>query len=58
MRSFREARAALAFDNLNICAIYEIGEHESQPFAAMQHLGGHTLCERLTTPFPPSTGLR
>src|SRR5579862_9407284 len=54
----REARAASSLNHPHICAVYDIGRYEGQPFLVMELLEGKTLRARINgSPLPVETTL-
>jgi eukaryotic-like serine/threonine-protein kinase len=49
-RFFREARAAGQLSHRNIITIHDLGEHQGQPYLAMEYLDGEDLQRRLGGP--------
>jgi eukaryotic-like serine/threonine-protein kinase len=50
----REARLASSLQHPHICTIHELGEHEGQPFLAMERLEGRTIRQLIDGPMPPA----
>jgi hypothetical protein len=48
-RFHREARLAARVWHPQLCPIYDIGEHDGQPFVVMAFIEGQSLAQRITT---------
>ena len=54
----REARLAARLQHPNIVTVYDVGEHEGQPFIAMEYIPGETLAELIRRRAPLDTRQR
>lgn len=53
----REARLAAQIEHEGLCRVYDVGEHNGQPFLAMQYLDGTPLSHSVGKPWPPAQAL-
>ena len=53
-RFLREARATGRLNHPNIVTIYDVGEHDGEPFIAMEYVPGRTLAEIISRRTPLS----
>ena len=59
IRLRNEAEAAARLNHPNIVDVYEVGEHEGQPFFSMKYIDGETLSKRIAQgPLPPREAAR
>lgn len=59
-RFYREARAAAGLGHPNICRVYDVGEHESQPYLTMAYIDGILLSDlkNRSRPMEPAEAIR